>query len=223
MPRQHLKITFEELKKAGLPHSWKRVYKLLHPERAKLLWLLRRLLWANFSLKGSLTINRTTYKPFSSFKASLKKFSYTWLILIQAIELTGKKTYLIKDFHVPLKFWGRFTKCCVIVNITSKVKQYLTRILFSNHFHEILNLNSRTKKQRICLLVAFLILYKNDTKCDWLEFDVTIFSFYICLFIWRGALYEQSNIPHVENLALNENSLLWNSYIRYFLQKPSHE
>ena len=49
-------------------------------------------------------------------------------------------------------------------------------------FHGILNLNSRTEKQRFRLLISILILYDGDTKCDLLEPSVIVFRFCIGLF-----------------------------------------
>ena len=106
--QQNFKITLEELIKK---QTSTKEFTLLHTEHVKSLWLLHRLLWTNFLAKGLLTINRTTYTTFSSFKASLRRFSYTWLILRQSIELTGKKLTFLKTFMFLLKFWGGFTKC----------------------------------------------------------------------------------------------------------------
>ena len=52
-----------------------------------------------------------------------------------------------------------------------------------------------------------------------LLFFVSIFAY----FIWRGALSARANIPNAENLAVNEDLLLWRDYMRYFSQKRSHE
>ena len=92
------------VKKTDVPHSRKRIYKLLHTEHEKGLLLLHRLLATNVLAKGLLTINRTTYTTFSFFKASLRRFSYTWLILRQSIELTEKKLTFLNTFMFLLKF-----------------------------------------------------------------------------------------------------------------------
>ena len=50
-----------------------------------------------------------------------------------------------------------------------------------------------------------MILYNGDTKCDWLDPDVVVFLFYICLFYLTWGHSGGTNIPNVKNLALNED------------------
>ena len=106
---QNVKITFEELIKKQTSLIPEKEFTNSYTQNMwKVCDYCTVYCGQTFLAKGLLTINHTTYTTFSSFKASLRRFSYTWLILRQSIKLTEKK--LIKDFHVSVKVLRRIYK-----------------------------------------------------------------------------------------------------------------
>ena len=76
----------------------------------------------------------------------------------------------VKDYKNHKKNFEGSNKILAILN---------TSYILSNHFHEILNLNSRIVKREFHLLISLMTLYNGDVKCDVNCFFVSIFLYFI--------------------------------------------